>query len=665
MMKGNLKYLAILFIYLVLGFSLQAQEKPNVLMLCVDDMNDWVGFLGGHPQTITPNMDRLAEKGVNFTNAHCTAPGCSPSRNALLFGVEPHNSGLYPFYNINNIEDGVLNDYTPLPLLFRNNGYTTCGLTKVFHNPDNAYLQDSIWSEYKSYGDNNIQFLKDEGYYPEPYNKRMVACPASNELEDFLDYKNARHAVGFLEKSHENPFFLAVGFIRPHTPWIAPKANYDKFKEPIVAPEIMVDDLEDIPMAGRANAQLYMDYPIRREKQWEQMRRGYLACINFIDDNVGRVLEALDNSPYADNTIVVLWSDHGFHLGEKRSFSKFSLWNEATRTPFIIYDPRGQDGNGSRCGEPVGLINVYRTLCEMAGLTPPEYVDGMSLTPWLANPQKQKEKPAMTTWGRGNYTFRTKEWRYTRYFDGTEELYAEQCDPNEWNNLADNPEYKELKESFQKWLPQAEAPQVESGRELYNVADADDPQRNINNYNGYVEKYKNDIVVSPEAPGGLEAEETSDSIIVLKWKAVDGDITGYKVFLDGCSLESTHETSLEVDGLSPGTNYQFRVRSISSEGHMSGESEVLTVKTKAITSSKDKKATGESKIILYPVPAKNLLYLQNAPIGRVDIYQIDGEKVMSEKYMPGNPIDISSLQDSIYVLRLPEYGGESFTFIKN
>lgn len=794
-----------LAISLVLGFSLQAQEKPNILMLCVDDMNDWVGFLGGHPQTITPNMDRLAKKGVNFTNAHCPSPGCSPSRNAILIGIEPHNSGLYPFYNINNIEDGVLNDYTPLPLLFRNNGYITCGITKVFHNPDNAYRQNEFWDEYRSFGDGSMNLLKDEGYYPEPYNKRMVACPASNPLTDFMDYKNAQHAVGFLKRTHEKPFFLAVGFIRPHTPWIAPKANYDKFNKPIVAPEILVDDLEDIPLAGQANAQLYMDYPIREDNAWSDMRRGYLACINFIDDNVGRVLEALNNSPYADNTIVVLWSDHGFHLGEKRSFSKFSLWNEATRTPFIIYDPRGQNGNGSRCDEPVGLINVYRTLCDMAGLTPPEYVDGMSLTPWLANPQKQNEKPAMTTWGRGNYTFRTKEWRYTRYFDGTEELYAEQCDPNEWNNLADNPEYKELKESFQKWLPQIEAPQVKSGIELYNVADADDPQRNINSYLNNVKKYSGVVLVSPDAPTNLKANSITGFGFTLSWDAPGGDVTGYRVYKDGSFEGSTDLNSIKISGLNKNTVYQFLVRAKSSEGHVSPNSVALVVQTnneeplpnffyienknawqrikpvsaddassleivattvtddwvqweevqisdeyfylknkqsgmyispasaedgallemRATNSSGDgtqwskvnvdgeyfhikNKSTekyirlisgsdnslldqqpgnwvgqwtqwrfvnadsntsvsrpSSQNVVFYPNPAKNLLYLKNAPTGRVDIYQIDGKKVVCEKYIPGDPIDISSLQDSIYVLRLPEYGGLSFTFVKN
>lgn len=460
-------------------------------MICIDDMNDWVGFLDGHPQAQTPNMDRLARKGVNFTRAFCTAPGCSPSRNAILLGVEPHHSGLYPFYNLNHVTTGELDCFTtPLPKLFKDHGYTTCGLTKVYHNPDRTWRADEQWDEYKYYGNGKLRPIPGKGYHPVPYNKRTIACPADNPLEDFQDYLSAKHAVGFLKRRHNKPFFLAVGFILPHTSFIMPEANWDRFSEPIKEPPIKADDLSDIPMPGQANAQIYVEIPVRRDHAWEAIRHGYLASINFTDDNVGRVLDALDQSPYADNTIVMLWSDHGFHLGEKRSFSKFSLWNEATRVPFIIYDPRNTAGNGRACAEPVGLINVYKTLAELAGLKAPDYVDGQSLVPWLDNPAKEKTTPAMTTWGRGNYTLRTKKWRYTRYFDGSEELYSETEDPNEWTNLAGNPEYASLKKKFAARLPKHEAPQVVSGRELYNVADADSPKKNIQSYKRYVKQYK-------------------------------------------------------------------------------------------------------------------------------------------------------------------------------
>ena len=481
--------LAIIFSSVIQAEAQINNEKPNVLMLCVDDMNDWVGYLGGHPQTKTPNIDELAARGLHFTRSYCPAPGCSPSRNAILFGVEPFNSGLYPFYNINNIEPGILDPYTSLPLHFRLNGYKTCGLKKVFHNPDNSYLQDSTWDEYVSYGDRNIQLIKEKGYVPDK--KRLISCPASNSAEDFQDRRSARHAAEFLTKEHEKPFFLAVGFIKPHTPFIVPEEYFNRFSDPVIPPKIKADDLMDIPIAGRSNAQIYVEIPMRKDHAWEQLRRGYLACISFTDDNVGIVLDALENSKYADNTIIVLWSDHGFHLGEKRTFSKFSLWEEATRSPFIIYDPRYPDSHGEACTETVGLINIYQTLCDLTSIEAPAYVDGMSLEPWLQDPSKPKENPAITTWGRGNYTIRTKEWRYTRYFDGSEELYNEICDPHEWKNLANNPDLKYfMKEMADKWLPKEEAPQVTSGRELYNVADSDNPTKNINYYKRNVQEYK-------------------------------------------------------------------------------------------------------------------------------------------------------------------------------
>ena len=472
-------------------------SRPNVLMLCVDDMNDWCGFLGGHPQAITPNMDQLASTGVNFTNAHCTAPGCSPSRNALLFGIEPHRSGLYPFYHLPNVEPEVLASYTSLPRIFKENGYRTCGVSKVFHNPDNEYLKDETWDEYRMYaGINHQQLVEGKGYHPTPENERIVACPASNPLKDFGDYKTAQHAVRFLKESHDKPFFLAVGFIKPHLPFIMPEENWDRFKSPIQPPEIKADDLADIPLAGQSNAQIRTQILLGKDHAWEKVRHGYLASISFTDDNVGRVLEALKNCPHADNTIVILWSDHGYHLGEKRSFSKFSLWEEATRSPFIIWDPR-RKGNGETCEQAVGLINVYKTLCDLVGIDPPEYTDGDSLRPWLDNPALPREEPAMTTWGRGNYTLRTNRWRYTRYFDGSEELYDESKDPNEWTNLASNPEYSAMKKELaERWLPKTEAPQVTSGIKLNKAADADSPKKAISNYKSQVKKF-NELKLQP------------------------------------------------------------------------------------------------------------------------------------------------------------------------
>ncbi|MEC9227433.1 MAG: sulfatase-like hydrolase/transferase, partial [Verrucomicrobiota bacterium] len=358
---------------------------------------------------------------------------------------------------------------------------------------DNKYRQTEQWDEYRMYGTGKKDkaLIEEKGYHPKPFNKRTISCPASNPLSDFGDYKAAQHAVQFLEQKHTKPFFLAVGFILPHASFIMPEANWDLFLDPISYPPVKTDDLVDIPLVGQSNAQIYVEIPVRRDQAWENIRRGYLASVNFTDDNVGRVMDALEKSSYADSTIVVLWSDHGYHLGEKRSFSKFSLWEEATRTPFIIYDPRNESRNAKICSEPIGLINVYRTLCDLTGLTAPDYVDGISLVPWLRNPYLPKEQPALITWGRGNYSLRSKHWRYNRYFDGSEELYDHRKDPYEWTNLANNPDYAMMMQKFaSKWLPQQEAPQVSSGRELYNVADADQPTKNVHSYQRFVKQYQ-------------------------------------------------------------------------------------------------------------------------------------------------------------------------------
>jgi len=272
------------------------------------------------------------------------------------------------------------------------------------------------------------------------------------------------------------PAFLAVGIVKPHLPFVCPQRFFDLYPGPIAPPPIKADDLVDVPWAGRAMAKLQDDFNYRRDGAWEKVRRAYLACNSWADFNIGRVLDALAASPYADNTIVVLWSDHGYHQGEKRSFRKFSLWEEATRVPFIIWDTRDNRApEGRVCTEAVTLINFYRTLAELTGLTPPQYVDGVSLAPQLKDPTAAIPQPAITTWGRGNYTVRDDGWRYIRHFDGSEELYQNIKDPNEWTNLADNPEFEGMKKFLASFLPKTETSLVREGISLWNIVDADKP----------------------------------------------------------------------------------------------------------------------------------------------------------------------------------------------
>ena len=460
-------------------------ERPNILFIAIDDMNDWTGFLGGHPQAKTPNMDALAKKGVNFTNAHCVAPACSPSRNALLYGVEPFKSGLYPFYNRDEIPEPVLGRYTSLMQFLKDNGYGTYGAGKIHHG---STVDHKEWTEFRKPPGHELIYNAEAGYQ-QGDSKKMAFCPTSNPLEEHPDHKVASYGIEVLERKHDKPFFLAVGIVKPHLAFVCPQAFFDLYPDPIVPPAIKPDDLADVPWAGRAMVKINDDQRYRKDEAWERVHRAYLACISWADFNVGRVLDALAKSPHADNTIVVLWSDHGYHQGEKRSFRKFSLWEESTRVPFIIWDPRkGREPKSHECEKAVSLINIYRTLADLAGLEAPEYVDGESLLPSLSDPERQINRPAITTWGRGNYTVRGDSWRYIRYHDGTEELYSHAADPNEWNNLAKDPKWTAQKERLARALPKSEAPLVREGISLWNVIDADQPSTKMKQFKQQFER---------------------------------------------------------------------------------------------------------------------------------------------------------------------------------
>jgi len=450
----------------------KAQEtRPNILFIAIDDMNDWTGFLGGHPRAQTPNMDKLARKGVNFTNAHCPAPGCSPSRNALLFGVEPFNSGLYAFYSSEAFTKEFRGRHTPLPEFFKNKGYNSYGSGKIHH----GYPRTSEeWNEYhekkKGSAYDGPRFDDDEGYIQGKKSK-MRFSPSLYPEADHPDYQFAQFGVDVLKRDHEKPFFLAVGLVKPHLPFVAPKRFFDLYPPEVdYAPRIKADDHADIPAVGRAMAKVGDDTKFKKDKAWNKVRRAYLACISWTDFNVGRLLDALENSPYADNTIVVLWSDHGYALGEKKHFRKFALWEETTKTPFIIWDTRDQRGvMGREVKDGVSLINIYRTLADLAGMEAPDHLDGFSLVPQLKDPNTPITRPAICSWGRGNYTVRTRDWRYIRYFDGGDELYRHPQDADEWTNLANDSGFAEIKEELAAMLPQEEAPLVRKGLQGWSL----------------------------------------------------------------------------------------------------------------------------------------------------------------------------------------------------
>ena len=466
----------------------RAGSRPNVLFIAIDDLNDWVGALGGHPQAKTPNLDRLFSQSILFRNAHCAAPVCAASRYALLSGLRPSTTGWYSNTSRpkNRKEyERVLGDTVPLPTHFKHNGYKTMAAGKIFHTGTSDIEGYDFWDEVRpkyrwpkwlaerghgyqgKNGGHFYPFPRDGGAIYQKYKrgvKGQSLCWGALEKSDMPpegmpDEQVAAWAVERLKQKHDKPFFLAVGFVRPHVPYTAPKEFFDLYPmKDIIIPRVPDDEMDDIPFLGKV-----MAYGILpggdhwnvlniSPTYWRELVRAYLACVSFVDAQVGKVLDALEASPYADNTIVVLWSDHGQHLGEKRHWRKQALWEEATRVPLAIRLPRSA-GGGRVCDQPVSLIDIYPTLIELCGLPPVKGLEGTSLVPQLKDPTTPRTEPVITTWYYQNHAVRTLNFRYIRYRDGTEELYDHRVDPNEHHNLANDPRYAEIKEKLAAFLP--------------------------------------------------------------------------------------------------------------------------------------------------------------------------------------------------------------------
>ncbi len=467
------KLIAVLFCALAYPFLLQAKEKepPNILFISMDDLNDWIGCMGGHPQTITPNLDRLAASGVLFTNAHCPGAACNPSRTAIMTGLSPSTSGLYE--NGQNMRE-TLPDAELLPQHFRNHEYRASGSGKLLH----YFIDARSWDEY---------FPKKESENPFPRtlypDKRPVGLPRGGPWqyvetdwaaldatdEEFGgDWLVSRWVGEQLAKEHDDPFFLACGIYRPHEPWFVPAKYYEPFplEEIQLPPGYKKDDLDDLPPAGKRRGPNRYFAHIREHDQWKQGIQGYLASIHFADAMLGRVLDALEKGPNADNTIVVLWSDHGWHLGEKQHWQKFTAWRAVTRVPLMIRVPdktapglSAGTKAGTVCDQPVNLLSLFPTLTELAGIPAKPDNDGSSLVPLLRDPTAEWNEVSITHLGKPeSYGLSAEEWRYIHYAGGDEELYHIAKDPYEWTNLAEDPRHLEKLESLRALAPKKFAP---------------------------------------------------------------------------------------------------------------------------------------------------------------------------------------------------------------
>ncbi|MEM6916993.1 MAG: sulfatase, partial [Verrucomicrobiota bacterium] len=335
-------------------------------------------------------------------------------------------------------------------------GYQVSGAGKIYHS---MQYHAEEWSEYMDktgMSGNGPGVEKYDGYHVDKIFPEL-------KDEDIVDWHATDYCVDRLEKEHDKPFFLACGLYKPHLAFVAPRKYYEEFPlESIELPPHLEDDLDDIPPAGVKMAAPERDHAkFLKSGRWKAAIQSYLATCAYADMNVGRLLDALERGPNKDNTIVVLWTDHGWSLGEKQHWRKFALWEETTRTPLIWVVP-GVTEAGAKSSRPVDLMSVYPTLCELAGIQVPGHVEGTSIVPLLKNPQAEWGLPAITTHGRGNHSVRTETHRYIRYADGSEELYHNAEDPYEWSNLAGIADFADLKAELAEWLPKSEVPETKT-----------------------------------------------------------------------------------------------------------------------------------------------------------------------------------------------------------
>ncbi len=466
-------------------------DKPNVLFIAIDDLNDWVGCLGGHPQALTPNIDRLAARGMLFTNAHCAAPACTPSRTSLFTGQMPQNTGVWA--NKGPKIDKIRPDAFLLPMSFSASGYRTLGTGKL--GPNRSCFEtfqefEQRWSPLS--GKQEAEYTSEElpskgSEHPRHVVVHQGKCyvlplngmpsdrtpdessgesfdwgPFDVPDSDFGDTKITDWAITRLKEPVDQPWFLGVGYYRPHQPLWAPQRFFDRFENsPGRLPPIREDDLDDLGDAGKRWALTPVTSgahsTVVKFDQWQAAIEAYLACVTYVDHEIGRLLDVLDQTGKSQDTLIVLWSDHGWHLGEKQHWGKWTGWERATKVPLIMVPPKSQASEyapaGSRCDQPVNLIDIYPTLVEICDVTaPPHDLDGRSLVPLMRRPDAHTDRQSVTMFNPGNGSLRTERWRYIRYADGTDELYDLEQDPNEWDNLSGSPQHKDQQDALRRAL---------------------------------------------------------------------------------------------------------------------------------------------------------------------------------------------------------------------
>ena len=465
------------------GVAAENMRPPNVVFFALDDLCDWVSPMG-YTQAITPNMDRLAASGVTFMNAHTAGVFCAPSRSAIFSGRHASTTGCYTtqvFYREHP-------EIKPLQQTFQDGGYATFGAGKLFHHPA-GYIDQRGWDEFylreerlKQRGWDLESWSVDSPILPQPYPNSIFnhdRKPANkfflewgrilNENEERMaDTLRTEWACEVIRRTHDKPFFMAVGLYTPHFPNYAPEKYFDLYQvDQIKLPPYKVDDLEDLPPAVR-KAKTGRSAHHKRLEKLDALRdaiHGYLACVSYADAMLGRLLDAIESGPNAGNTMIVLWSDHGYHHGEKFDWGKHTLWERTSNVPFMWAGPGIAPGR--KIDATVSLMDMFPTLMDLAGLPKDAGLEGVSLRPMLEDPLLAEDRDVLLPGMKpGEYAIINRDWRYIRYADNTEELYNVRKDPNEWENLlapqdsesgggVANPEYFAIREKMIRSAPQS------------------------------------------------------------------------------------------------------------------------------------------------------------------------------------------------------------------
>lgn len=447
-------------------FYKENSKHPNVLFIAVDDLNTWLGCLNNYSNTKTPNIDKLASQGVLFANAQCQAPLCGPSRASVMTGLRPSTTGIYGMIEDNRIrrkDNEVTKDIIFLPEYFSSFGYHTMGIGKLFH----THAPDSVFEEsggrVAGFGPLPEKRFVWDGYGTadrDKYGRTSTDWGAFPEADSLMpDHLSADWAIERLNRDYDKPFFMGVGFLRPHVPLYVPQKWFDMHPlDGIQLAPYKSDDLNDVPSVALEINDLPMMPSTEWAKEsgeWKKIIQAYLACVSFVDYEIGRVLDALAESKYANNTIIVLWSDHGYRLGQKGTFAKHALWESATNAPLIFVAP--DLPKGKVVYTPAEMLSIYPTLIELSGLPAYNKNEGVSLVSTMQVNGKSMSSYALTTYGMNNHAVKANSLRYIQYEDGAAELYDHKTDPNEFSNEASNPNYNNDIELLKQYLPEKNA----------------------------------------------------------------------------------------------------------------------------------------------------------------------------------------------------------------